>query len=269
MDEISLHPPDASAHQSENRNENPTNMPAHLSDDITRNPNPAALEVRVLTHNPTFERSRLMSESLSIEMCGDEEEERELNRLRRRHEILRLKAEISSMERGDPAREMSHEYRGAAPPRPTPRRGHFSDIEHAIVKFSGEDRSYAVADFINNMEHIFEQVNADELLKNLTLRNSLTGAARLLLTRCDLTYEALKSSLISEFGISVSRTEVYRLLGTRSVRPGESVRRYIMEMEAISRRTDVEEPELVAFIQEGLSKGKFNDILFAAVRSMK
>lgn len=42
-----------------------------------------------------------------------------------------------------------------------------------------------------------------------------------------------------------------------------------MEMEAISRRTDVEEPELVALIQEGLSKGKFNDILFAAVRSMK
>lgn len=55
------------------------------------------------------------------------------------------------------------------------------------MKFDGEDRTYSVNDFIRHMEQIFQQVDADELLKFLTLRNSLSGTARLLLTRGALT----------------------------------------------------------------------------------
>ena len=76
---------------------------------------------------------------------------------------------------------------------------HFQDIEHAIVKFSGEDRTFRVRDFFRQLEQVLQQVEADELLKFLTLRNSLTGAARLLLTSGPLTYDDSKDKLFEEF----------------------------------------------------------------------
>lgn len=136
--------------------------------------------------------------------ANDEELDRELNRLRRQHEILRLRQEIARMEQGDVIVNVNVRTQGSANTTtsvPTNvRKIHFHDIEHAIVKFSGEDRTYSVDDFFRHLEQIFRQVNADDLLKFLALRNSLTGAARLLLTRGALTYEDMKTALIKEFG---------------------------------------------------------------------
>lgn len=76
-------------------------------------------------------------------------------------------------------------------------------------------------DFFRHMEQIFQQVYADELLKFLTLRNSLSGTARLLLTRGALTYDDLKASLVREFGRNVSRQEVYQALKNRNKKTKE------------------------------------------------
>ncbi|XP_037932693.1 uncharacterized protein LOC119667472 [Teleopsis dalmanni] len=145
---------------------------------------------------------------------------------------------------------------------------HFQDIEHAIIKFSGEDRTYSVHDFFRHLEQIFEQVGADDLFKLLALRNSLTGAARLLLTRGYLTYEELKQKLIGEFGRTISRQEVYQALRMRTKKPTESVHRYAMEMESIAHRSDVMELELVAFILEGLSNRIPDFVLFNTAKNL-
>lgn len=158
-----------------------------------------------------------------------------------------------------------------APIAPAPintRKIHFHDIEHAIVKFNGEDRTYSVNDFFRHLEQIFHQVNADDLLKFLALRNSLDGAARLLLTRGALTYDQLKASLIAEFGRNISRQEVYQTLKNRSKKPNETVRRYVMEMESISYRSDVTEFELIIFILEGLNSRVTDYALFNTAKTM-
>lgn len=127
-----------------------------------------------------------------------DETERQLLELRRRHEILRLQREIAAMERGEnvTGAQTSSIAAAIATPTTSVRKVNFNDIEHAIIKFSGEDRTYNVADFIAHLEQIFQQVNADELLKYLALRNSLQGTARLLLTRGALTYDELKANLV-------------------------------------------------------------------------
>lgn len=79
-----------------------------------------------------------------------DEIERELANLRRQHEILRLRREIELMQRGEFMNENRAPIQNAAPVVPAPnttRKIHFHDIEHAIVKFNGEDRTYSVNDF--------------------------------------------------------------------------------------------------------------------------
>lgn len=63
----------------------------------------------------------------------------------------------------------------------------FNELEHAIMKFSGDDRSFSVHDFLAQLEQVLDQVGADDILRTLALRNSLTGTARLLLSRAALT----------------------------------------------------------------------------------
>lgn len=198
-------------------------------------------------------------------LSEEEELDRELALLRRRREILCLRREIEQLERGY-APAVSNTT--AAPTQTEVRKIHFHDIEHAIVKFSGEDRTYGVREFFRHLEQIFSQVHADELLKFLTLRNSLTGAARLLLTRGALTYDELKASLVKEFGRSISRQEVYQTLRNRRKKMDETVRRYVMEMESIASRSDVTEFELVAFVQEGLNNRIPDFQLFTAARTI-
>lgn len=48
----------------------------------------------------------------------------------------------------------------------------------------------------------------------------------------------------------------------------ESVRRYVMEMESISYRSDVTEFELVAFIQEGLNNRTTDYAIFTTAKTM-
>lgn len=89
----------------------------------------------------------------------DEQLERELQKLRKRHEILRLRREIEQMERGEQVGQQQQQQQPMVAA--TARKTNFHDIEHAIVKFNGEDRAYSVNDFFRHLEEIFTQVNAD------------------------------------------------------------------------------------------------------------
>ncbi|XP_067644102.1 uncharacterized protein [Eurosta solidaginis] len=111
-------------------------------------------------------------------------------------------------------------------------------------------------------------VKADELFKFLALRNSLTGIARLLLTKGPVTYEELKANLLKEFGHSVSRQEIYKVLQHRRKKSDETVQRFILEMEAIARGSDVSEYELVAFVLHGLQDRTIEYAIFCNAKSI-
>lgn len=191
-----------------------------------------------------------------------DDEEALLASLRRRHEILRLQKEIEEMERGVPNTPIE-----ATPPPTLTRRVHFADIQHAIVRFSGDDRTYSVHDYFSNLDRIFRQVNADELLKNLTLRNTLTGTAEILKKMGTLTYDELKEKLITKFGRAITRPEVYQALRIRTQKANESHQRYVTEMEAIRGTTDVTDDELVTFILNGMRRTRDFE-LFASAQTM-
>lgn len=113
--------------------------------------------------NPLTEERRRANQQVGDQDAlirqGDDEMERELARLRRRHEILRLQREIEMMERGEEPQQTNEVRRTAGPPpNMHVKKIHFQDIEHSIVKFNGEDRTYSVTDFFRHLDQIFEPI---------------------------------------------------------------------------------------------------------------
>lgn len=103
-------------------------------------------------------------------------------------------------------------------PRAIDRKINFNDIEHAIVKFAGDDRTQDVNIFFTDFEQIMIDVQADESFKLLCLRRSLAEgiAAQCLLRTPDASnYSTLKLALNREFGTAVTRQDVYRMLRQR------------------------------------------------------
>lgn len=74
---------------------------------------------------------------------------------------------------------------------------------------------------------------------------------------------------MEEFGRAVSRQEVYRQLDARRRRPGESIRRFVMDVESIGRRAGILDPELLPYIQEGLAHNSPEYNFFITARSME
>ena len=97
--------------------------------------------------------------------------------------------------------------------------------------------------FLKEIEQWNHKIELLEFLKFLTLRYSSTGSAPLLLGR---------TRLFKEFSHTVTRHEIYNILLQRKKKPDESVYQYIMEKESIVLRSDINDFELVAFIQEGI-----------------
>lgn len=184
----------------------------------------------------------------------------ELALLSKRKEILRLEQEI---------RRLELELGGMCIARKPVRLVHFVDIEPAIPKFSGADRTHSVHDFLRQMEDVLEHVAADDVLRMLTLRSSVTGDARFLLTSGAVTYTQMKSALLKEYGgRKVYDSVIYSLLDGRKWKPTESKRRFVMEMEAIARRGQVSEKDLIVSIRNGFSEHKEYFMLFARCVSM-
>lgn len=118
---------------------------------------------------------------------ADAELDSELRQLQKRRDILLLKKQLRELERDEnmadeqppmPAAVQAHasiEMPIAAAPLSS-RRTDFRDVEHAIVKFSGDDPSQDVHEFLRDYEEVMRIVNADATLKLLGLRRSLDGA---------------------------------------------------------------------------------------------
>lgn len=119
------------------------------------------------------------------------------------------------------------------------RRVQFTDLEKSIVKFTGEDPTIDVRNFLAQFEDLMRLVEANELYKLLGLRRSLDGAAKLLLHTNDVpTYEALKEALVTEFGNQMTPNDIEMAMRNRKWNRvgGEGMHRYILEMEAYIRQ---------------------------------
>lgn len=232
------------------------------------------------TQQPTLRNVNIhgMGQSTSSVTLIESDLDKQLVDLQKRHKVLQLQMEIKQMENNlnggfstmpQPAVSLGDGRQQMIQPIQVSHRITYQDFEHAILKFDGEDPTLGVHDFFRNLEDVLKSVRADDIMKFLALRNSLKGAARLLLTRNAMTYEELKIVLIREFGRTMSRHEIYKALQNRKWnKKNETIRRYVLEMESIAMKTDMEESELIFFIIEGIQDPSNDVVLLSGARTM-
>ncbi|XP_017466117.1 PREDICTED: uncharacterized protein LOC108359017 [Rhagoletis zephyria] len=162
----------------------------------------------------------------------------EVKALKKRLEILTLRRQIEELERPPNSRRQG--------------RLEFGDIEHALPKFNGDDVTYHVRHFLRDIEKIME--SSDDNIRLLALCRSLTGTARVFLsTTASLNYQALKAALSSEFDVGITRQEVYKMLSQRCWKRKENTLHcYTITMQAIAKRANIADTELIDFIIDGI-----------------
>ncbi|XP_036347426.1 uncharacterized protein LOC118756790 [Rhagoletis pomonella] len=181
--------------------------------------------------------------------------DREVLALKKRLEMLKLMQQIEELENRSATK--CH------------RKLDFGDIEHALPKFNGDDVAYPVEHFIRDFEEIMQSTGADENFKLLALRRSLTGTARVFLsTTTALNYCALKGALMKEFNFAVTRQEIYKMLSQRRWRKkDESMHCYVLSMQAIAKRANIAEQEVVDFIIDGIGNSVPNSHLLLSAQN--
>ncbi|XP_067634857.1 uncharacterized protein [Eurosta solidaginis] len=164
----------------------------------------------------------------------------ELVALQKRMEMLKLMKEIDELRASTWVQQQ--------------RRLDFADIEHAMPKFSGDDLSVTVGHFLQDFEEVMKSSRVDERFKLLALRRCLVGTANVFLTTTKaLSYAELKKALTMEFDVPIQRNEVYKMLARRKWdKNSESLHRYVLLMQAIGKRANICETEIIDFIIDGI-----------------
>lgn len=196
----------------------------------------------------------------------DAELDRVLSQLRKRKEILELKRQIAVLE--DPnaavaaAAPVAHTRSGS-------RRLGIHEIRSIITPFTGDsDEACDVRKFLDNVDRLLNTMDCDEQYRYMALRSVLADtAADVMDHSITLTYEDLRQELIREFGRAWSATELLdRLRNRRWDRQGETLHRFVIRMQGLARRGNVNEIELVDIVVDnmGLSRDDTNMLLTSA-----
>lgn len=174
----------------------------------------------------------------------DEQLDRELERARKRMELLRLQRELLQME---------------------VRRFDFAAFEGMVHKFTGDD-VYDVKKWFVDIEEAFAMYNCNERDKLIAVKRVIDGTAKLMLRSKQIpSYARFKRIMIEEFGCTISAREVYRQLQARKLNKNESIRHYVATMEEIANQAVIAEVELVDCIVEGIQdKSQDATVLYTA-----
>ncbi|XP_036327182.1 uncharacterized protein LOC118739780 [Rhagoletis pomonella] len=201
-----------------------------------------------------------IANSTSIAVPATASIDEELSSLHKKLEIMMLKPRIFELEKGS-----------APPVCNAGNKNSYCDVEHALTKFSGDDIAYSVRYFLRDFEEVMNTINADERFRFLCLRRSLTGTARVFLsTTAAFTYDQLRKQLTAKLDRDVSRQDVYKWLDQRRwQKKTESLHCYILNMQAIAKRSDITETEVIDFIVEGLGDNISNKNLLIGARTIE
>lgn len=166
----------------------------------------------------------------------------ELVVLQKRRQIALLRAELNTLcgNNDEPLR------------RPPIRRIDFADIQCTITPFNGDD-GYVIIKWLEDFNLIMDSFEADEHSRLLFARRLLSGSANMMLqTVVVKTWRELQDALMNEFDRPIARKDIYKQLSDRFIRVGEPIRQYVLAMQQLANRADVDESELVHFIIDGL-----------------
>lgn len=122
-------------------------------------------------------------------------------------------------------------------------------LDAMMRKFDGSD-SHDVNMWLNDLEiELFRYSERDKLVAT---RHLLTGHAKRFTEILSVrSYDDLKRALIIEFKRAFTVQDVLRQLRARVIKPEETPRQYVIEMQHIASRSEIAETDLIEIIIDG------------------
>lgn len=83
------------------------------------------------------------------------------------------------------------------------------------------------------------------------------------------TYDELKQALIEEFGRVFTMNDVFQQLKSRTLKPNESVKRYVLEMQEIASRAAIPKADVIDCIIDGIHDTSNNAAMLSTAHNLK
>lgn len=142
------------------------------------------------------------------------------------------------------------------------------EIRPMIALFAG-DSNYPVRKWFEQYEQIMNAFQAKDMCKLRIARMLMTGAAELFVqTRADTEWNTFREAVINEFHIVVNPSDIYLSLRRRPIRPEETAHQYVLAMQNIAMRGNIDDQELLRYVLYGLNDLQYPSI-FAYVASAR
>lgn len=143
-----------------------------------------------------------------------------------------------------------------------------SAIESMVKKFTGDDH-LEINKCFDELEEALVVLNFDERLRLVACRRMLGGTTEAFARAHPVfVHGDLKAELVREFGRNRTLPEVYEMLTVRRLCPGESIRRYMFDMQEIAAQAAILETETIDFIIDGLGDSSSDISMLYAAKTM-
>ncbi|XP_031639447.1 uncharacterized protein LOC116351483 [Contarinia nasturtii] len=138
-------------------------------------------------------------------------------------------------------------------------------LDAMVTKFDGSEL-HDIAKWIENLENVFVMFHYSDRDKLVATRHLMTGRAkRFAEITTTFSYDQFKKALLDEYKRAYTVQDVFRQLKARTLKPDETPRKYIVEMQYIASRSNIPETDLIDLIISGLNdKSVHASILYSA-----
>ncbi|KAI5645159.1 hypothetical protein NE865_02707 [Phthorimaea operculella] len=136
-----------------------------------------------------------------------------------------------------------------------------------LPKFSGQDKTQSVDQWIQNVEDHAEIYSWSPLQQLLVARRALTGTAALWLRaeRPHKTWLELKKALGKEFADSVDAKAIHEIMSARKKSKDESCLDYMLVMKELGKRGNMADYIAIQYIVDGIVDNETNKMMLYGV----
>lgn len=147
----------------------------------------------------------------------------------------------------------------------------FKDIKHSVPYFSGDD-AYDATKWIKAFERACESVHGDDLFRLQSVKRLMVAgstAETFLIVDESATYEEFRRNFLGNFGHSYSVSDVIdRMRKTPFSSAKTSVMGYILKMQELPSRADIDKKQTIQFIIDGFRDKSANIAVLYSVRTI-
>ena len=141
--------------------------------------------------------------------------------------------------------------------------------EDFINNFSGQDHTYAVSHWIQDIEDNTEIFQWTPLQQLVIARRSLTGTAALWIRseRPFKSWAELKQAISKEFPDAIDQKTIHEMMSARKKKSDESCMDYVLIMKELGKRGKIPDYVAIKYIVDGIQDLETNKILLYGVTS--